>query len=127
MSEYTCDHCKDTHIMRVGGDYAPCTHCPVPCTQCSSDDSRNAFCEKAPCPCECHKKYEVTQELARSDMVHPTPDYVVLYAPNGREEYRDRLLLELSRCVLRIMSRTLPFSDRKPLEEAIKAFESKMT
>ncbi len=50
---YSCDYCKDTHVMPATG-YA-CTRCPSPCQECRRGGN-GPFCETTPCPCTCHKK-----------------------------------------------------------------------
>lgn len=58
-----CSVCNDTHrVSFVDEDRGEdrtwmCTSCPVPCRQCANGGGRGPFCEKTPCPCECHKPW----------------------------------------------------------------------
>lgn len=54
-----CDRCNDTHWVtwRRDGEVerrVMCQFCPLPCQQCRACGN-GPFCEKTPCPCECHK------------------------------------------------------------------------
>lgn len=53
--KYTCETCKDTHMMTLGDREVMCTHCPVPCQKCRAGGN-GAYCASTPCACTCHTK-----------------------------------------------------------------------
>jgi len=80
MSQFTCEKCHDTHVIKCWDQDIMCTHCPVPCQKCRAGGN-GPYCEHTPCDCSCHKK----DKTVKVD----TPRWAVVYWCTSRNNARE--------------------------------------